>query len=152
MLTPAHFVFCVIIMVIPPVFCFPSFLTISYRFSWCFHIFSLVFLRFPRVFLLFPLSVSPVFYFRFCVFEFSKTFHHPIKSFHHPFIKILSLYHLVCYITWLRCDYGRLGKRWGLYVKSYCFFETIAYRFKNYKWSALPRFSAVSREFVALNI
>ena len=46
---------------------FPSFLTISYRFSWCFRMLLLEFLRFPQVFLLFPLSVSPVFYFRFCV-------------------------------------------------------------------------------------
>ena len=44
----------------------PSFLTISYRFPWCFHTFPLLFLRFPRVFLLFPLSVFPVSYFRLC--------------------------------------------------------------------------------------
>ena len=34
----------------------------------CFRMFPLVLLRFPRVFLLFPLSVSPVSYFRFCKF------------------------------------------------------------------------------------
>ena len=33
---------------------FPQFLTISYRFPWCFCMFPLVFLRFCRVFLLFP--------------------------------------------------------------------------------------------------
>ena len=48
------FVFCVIIMVIPSVLCFSSFLTISYRFPWCFRMSPLVFLRFPRVFLLIP--------------------------------------------------------------------------------------------------
>ena len=42
-----------------------------------------------------------------------------------------------CYITWfvISPDQTRLWttcKR-GLYVKSFCFFETIAYRFKNYK-------------------
>ena len=46
--------------------CFPSFLTISYRFPWCFSMFPLVFLQFPRVFLLLPHSVSLVSYFRFC--------------------------------------------------------------------------------------
>ena len=45
---------------------FPSFLTISYRFPWCYRMFPLVFLRFPRVFLLFPIGASPVSYFRFC--------------------------------------------------------------------------------------
>ena len=52
-------------MTIPSMLRFPSFLTISYRFPWCFHMFPLVFLRFS-VFLLFPPSVSPVSYFRFC--------------------------------------------------------------------------------------
>ena len=66
MLKPVCFVFCVIIMVIPSMLCFPSFLTISYRFHWCFRMFPLVILRFRWVFLLFPLSVSPVSYFRFC--------------------------------------------------------------------------------------
>ena len=67
MLKPVRFVFFVIIMVIPGILCFLSFLTISYRFPWCFPMFPLVFLQFPQVFLLFPLSVSPVSYFRFCV-------------------------------------------------------------------------------------
>ena len=53
--------------VIPSMLCFPSFLTISYRFSWYFLMFPLVFLRFPRVFLQFPFNVSPVSYFRFRV-------------------------------------------------------------------------------------
>ena len=66
MLKPVRFVFCMIIMVIPSMLCFPSFLTISCRFPWCFARFPLVFLRFPQVFLLFSLSVSPVSYFRFC--------------------------------------------------------------------------------------
>ena len=66
LLKPARFVFCVIIMVIPSMLCFSSFLTISYCFPWCFRMFPLVFLRFPWVFLMFPLSVSPVSYFRFC--------------------------------------------------------------------------------------
>ena len=62
---PFRFVFQVIIIAIPSMLRFPSFLTISYRFPWCFHMFPLVFLRFS-VFLLFPPSVSPVSYFRFC--------------------------------------------------------------------------------------
>ena len=42
-----------------------------------------------------------------------------------------------CYITWLVISPGQT-RHWttckrGLYVKSYCFFETIAQRFKNYK-------------------
>ena len=84
-------------MVIPSMLCFPSFLTISYHFPWCFLMFPLVllrmhqvfllfpsvfnpfpyhfpwcfpmfplFLRFPQMFLLFPLSVSPISSFRFC--------------------------------------------------------------------------------------
>ena len=40
---------------------------LPYRFPWCFRMFPLVFLQFRRMFLLFPLSVSPVSYFRFCV-------------------------------------------------------------------------------------
>ena len=60
------FVFCVIIMVISSMICFSSFLTISYRFPWCFGMFPLVFLQFRRVFLLFPLSASYVSYFKFC--------------------------------------------------------------------------------------
>ena len=44
-----------------------------------------------------------------------------------------------CYITWLlyqliRRDAGRLANE-ALNVKSYCFLETIAKRFKNYKLS-----------------
>ena len=62
-----RFFFCVIIMVIPSVLCFPSFLTISYRFLWCFRMFSLASLQSLQVFLLFPLSVSPVSDFGFCV-------------------------------------------------------------------------------------
>ena len=46
--------------VIPSMLCFLSFLTISYRFPWCFRIFPLVCLRFLRVFLQLPLSVSTV--------------------------------------------------------------------------------------------
>ena len=42
-----------------PRFYSPSFLTIPYRFPWCFRMFPLVFLRFPRLFLLSPVSVSP---------------------------------------------------------------------------------------------
>ena len=67
MLKPVRFVFCVIIMVIPSILCYPSFLAISYRSTWYFRMFPLVSLRFARVFLLFPLSVSPVSYFRFCL-------------------------------------------------------------------------------------
>ena len=94
LLKPVHFIFCMIIMVISSMLCFPSFLTISYHFPWCFPMFPivflqfpqvflllppfpycfpwcfpmfpLVFLRFPQVFLLFPLSISPISYFRFC--------------------------------------------------------------------------------------
>ena len=51
------FRFCIIIVVIPLMLCFPSFLAISYCFPWCFHVFLLVFLRFSWVFLLFLLSV-----------------------------------------------------------------------------------------------
>ena len=46
--------------VIPSMLCFLSFLIISYRFPWCFRIFPLVCLRFLRVFLQLPLSVSTV--------------------------------------------------------------------------------------------
>ena len=63
------FVFCVIILVISLMICFSSFLTISYRFPWCFGMFRhfpLVFIQFRRVFLLFPLSASHVSCFRFC--------------------------------------------------------------------------------------
>ena len=60
------FVFCVIMMVISSMICFSSFLTISYRFPWCFGMFPLVFIQFRRVLLLFPLSASHVSYFRFC--------------------------------------------------------------------------------------
>ena len=67
MLKPVRFVFYVIIMVIPSILCYPSFLAISYRSTWYFRMFPLVSLRFARVFLLFPLSVSPVSYFRFCL-------------------------------------------------------------------------------------
>ena len=73
MLKPVRFVFCVSIMVIPSLICFPSFLTISYCFPWCFRLFFLVFLRFPRVFLQFNLNVSPVSYFRFCAPLLQKT-------------------------------------------------------------------------------
>ena len=42
-----------------------------------------------------------------------------------------------CYITWLVIspDWTRHWTTWkrGLYVKSYCFFETIVYWFRNYK-------------------
>ena len=65
LLKPAHFIFCIIIMLIPSMLCFSSFLTISYCFPWCFPMFPFLFLQFPWVFLLFPLSVSPVSYFRF---------------------------------------------------------------------------------------
>ena len=44
---------------------FSSFLTFSYRSPWCFRMFLRMFVRFPSVFCLFPLSVSPVSYFRF---------------------------------------------------------------------------------------
>ena len=38
-----------------------------------------------------------------------------------------------CYVTWFdETQHWRPCKR-GLYVKSYCFFELIAWRFKNYK-------------------
>ena len=73
MLKPVRFVFCVSIMVILSLICFPSFLTISYCFPWCFRLFFLVFLRFPRVFLQFNLNVSPVSYFRFCAPLLQKT-------------------------------------------------------------------------------
>ena len=45
---------------------FPRFIPISFRFPWCFPMFTLVLLWFPQVFLLFLLSVFPVSYFRFC--------------------------------------------------------------------------------------
>ena len=45
---------------------FPRF-PVSYHFPWCFRLCLLVFLRFLPVFLLFPCSISPVSYFRFCV-------------------------------------------------------------------------------------
>ena len=70
-------VFRVIIMAILLMLCFPSFLTISYRFQWCYCMFLLMFLRFPHVFLLFALRASLVSYFRFRKFFFvkqSKTF------------------------------------------------------------------------------
>ena len=60
-----RFALCVIIMVIPLMLCFPSFLIISYHLPWCFHMFLLVFLQFPQVLLLFPFSVSHVSYFTF---------------------------------------------------------------------------------------
>ena len=44
-------------MVIATMLYFPGFLTISYRFHWCFRMFLPVFLRFPSVFLLVPLGV-----------------------------------------------------------------------------------------------
>ena len=62
------FRFCMIKIMIPSMLSSPNFLTISYRFPWCFHMFPLAFLRFPWMFLLFPLSVSPVSHFRFCSF------------------------------------------------------------------------------------
>ena len=65
LLKPDRFVFCLINMVLPSMLCLPSFLTISYRFIWCFRMFLLAFLRFSLVFLLFSLSVSLVSYFRF---------------------------------------------------------------------------------------
>ena len=49
MLKPVHFIFCVIIMVISSMLCFPSFLTISYCFLGYFY-------WFPPVFPLFPIS------------------------------------------------------------------------------------------------
>ena len=64
---PFHFL--VIIMVISSILCFRSFLTISYSFPWCFCMFPLMFLRFSRVFLLFPLSVCSVSDLRFCVIQ-----------------------------------------------------------------------------------
>ena len=54
-------------MVIPSMLCFLGFLTVSYRFPWCFRMFPPMFLRFPSVFLLFPRSVSPVSYFKFFI-------------------------------------------------------------------------------------
>ena len=55
-----------------------------------------------------------------------------------------------CYITWFVISPDQTRRRWttckqGLYVKSYCYFETIAQRFKNYKlyWKTnkFPHFS-----------
>ena len=40
----------VIIRVIPSMLCFPGFLTVSYRFPWCFHMLHPVFRRFLRCF------------------------------------------------------------------------------------------------------
>ena len=59
-------------MVIPSILCFSGFVTVSYRFPWCFHMFSMVYLRFPLVFLRFPLSVSPASHCRFCDLETAK--------------------------------------------------------------------------------
>ena len=67
-----YFVFCMIIMAIPSMICFPSFLNISCHIPWCFRMFPPVFLRFPQVFLLFPLIVSPVSYFGFCSLYFTE--------------------------------------------------------------------------------
>lgn len=53
-------------MMILSMLCFPGFLTVSYRFPWCFHMFLLVFLWIPLVFPLFPVSVSAASSFRFC--------------------------------------------------------------------------------------
>ena len=49
--------------------CCPGFLTVSYRFPWCFRMFPPAFLRFPLVFLLFPLGVSPVSILYFALFH-----------------------------------------------------------------------------------
>ena len=49
-------------------------------------------------------------------------------------VKLNSLFlKFFSYITWF--DYTRHWTpcKWGLYIKSYCFFEAIAYRFENYK-------------------
>ena len=54
----------------------------------------------------------------------------PVELFLYPVE--LFLYHLVCYIMIRQTPHWTTCKR-GLYVKSYCFFETIAQRFKNYK-------------------
>ena len=43
------------------------FLQFPNHFPWCFRMFPLVFLQFPREFQLFPLCISPVSFFRFCV-------------------------------------------------------------------------------------
>ena len=51
------------------ILCFPGFLTISHSFPWCFGTFLPVFLRFPLVFLLFPRSVCPFSFSRFCDFD-----------------------------------------------------------------------------------
>ena len=55
-----------------------------------------------------------------CIFQSMKS---PVEL-NSLFFKVVLLYHLVCYI--MTC------KR-GLYVKSFCFFETIAQWFNSYK-------------------
>lgn len=52
-------------MAIVSLLCFPGFLTIFFRFPWYFPMFPLVFLRFSQVYLVFLLSVSRIFYFKF---------------------------------------------------------------------------------------
>ena len=59
-LAAVYFVFCVTIMVILSMLCFPSFLTISHSFPLCFRMFLLVFVWFLSVFRLFS-SVFPTF-------------------------------------------------------------------------------------------
>lgn len=53
-------------MVIPSILYFNGFLTASCYCLWCFLMIPWVFLRFPRVFLLFCFIVFPVSYFKFC--------------------------------------------------------------------------------------
>ena len=54
------------------------------------------------------------------------------------FVDLNSLFSKIfCYITWYVIPLVQMGQwmtcKRGLYVKSYCFFQTIAQRFKNYK-------------------
>ena len=58
-------------------FHFPYFLTVSYRFPWCFRIFPLVFLRFPWVFLL---SYFPSVFSLYTIFDFAEKWRQLVKD------------------------------------------------------------------------
>ena len=85
--------------------CFPSFLTITYHFPWCFCMFPLVFLRFRWVILLIPLNISPVSYFRFCGSRFPAfnflSFSSAFLCISSTFFLSLSVCFFVCYLSFL---------------------------------------------------
>ena len=97
LLKPVRFVSCLIIMVIPLMLCFPSFLTISYHFPCCLRIVPLVFLRFSRVFQLFPHSVSLVSYFAILLqnatkvrYKMRQVFYYKIQHFYYKMRQLLQ--------------------------------------------------------------